>query len=1381
MNHQTVHATPSSSGLAAFAAAGLTVACLLSCITSVSAQTKSATKANFERDKLVAWCIVPFDKLKRGPAERAEMIQRLGMKRVAYDWRQEHVATFEQEILEYKKREIEYFAFWGSHPKAFELFKKYDLHPQIWNMFPAPAGDTQADRIANAAKQLLPLVQQTKTAGCKLGLYNHGGWSGEPQNMVAVCQYLRTHHQADHVGIVFNLHHGHHHIDDFAAVLSLMKPHLLCLNLNGMDRNGDQRGRKIVPLGEGEFDVALMKVIHSSGYNGPIGIIGHTQDDVEQRLTDNLNGIDWILPQLSGKPAGKKPKLLTWESAQPKPESPKNGVTNPPSTKSPSTTASPTTDAPTANKKPLATYSAETVTALLKAAEAGNAARGLVQFASAKSACIACHRIGTNGGTVGPDLTEIGKQRKPHEIIEAVLWPARHVKPEYNARMFITEDGKTRRGYVVTRDKNQIVLRDPTKPGDSKVTINIADVEFEKEIGTLMPDNLVAAMTQTGRDDLFRFLLSLGHEGTDKNKDGISVNDRDALLAHAATHSHGPALFPVEREPLHPKQHPHWQHNINRDRVYDFYAKQADYFKQQPTVPELLGEFPGLDGGEQGHWGNQNETVWANNDWNNSDLGILQSGVFRGEGITVNRGVCVRLGDNGEMAACFDPDTLTYSAIWKDGFVKLSSVRHGFVGGLTLDGTLVTKPTDAKSIGPKPNESFDYHGFYRHGTRIIFAYRIGDTEYLDSPSVKDGKFVRSVVPAAEDSQQNFKRSAPAQWPQHIKTSIDHGDAKPYAIDTIQLPTDNPWKSLTYVGGLNFLPDGSALICTMQGDVWRADNIQYPSKSATWKRFAAGLHQPLGMVIDDDGIFVLCRDQITRLHDLNDDGEADFYECFSNAFATSKGGHDYICGLERDTDGNFYTASGNQGIVRISADGKSAEVIATGFRNPDGIGLLPDRTVTVPCSEGTWTPATMICAVRPTTAPSGEPSYHGFGGPKNNQPPALPLVYLPRAIDNSAGGQTIVNSTRWGPLQNQLLHFSFGTGSYHLVLTDEVDGQLQGAAVPLPGEFLSGSHRARFNPADGQLYVGGMQGWGSYTPESGCFQRVRFTGSDVHGEEHGGVQLPLAWRAHENGVTIRFSQPVDRDFAQRVKNQFAQCWNYRYSKAYGSPEYSSVQQGTKGHDVLTIAAVHVANDRMGLFLEIPELQPVNQLHLRIMTDAKTDHDLFATVHKLRPAFTQFPGYVARQKTIKPHPIHGDLKLASRNIWNPHSKTKRGAREIEMKTSGNLSFDTRQITAKPGELLAIKLVNADVVPHNWALVKPGSLEQVGRTANKLISDPDAVLRQYVPDSPNVLAYTDIVMPNEQFTIYFKAPKRPGTYPYLCTFPGHWLVMNGALVVE
>ena len=180
-------------------------------------------------------------------------------------------------------------------------------------------------------------------------------------------------------------------------------------------------------------------------------------------------------------------------------------------------------------------------------------------------------------------------------------------------------------------------------------------------------------------------------------------------------------------------------------------------------------------------------------------------------------------------------------------------------------------------------------------------------------------------------------------------------------------------------------------------------------------------------------------------------------------------------------------------------------------------------------------------------------HYGYPGPRSGATPDLPLVYLPRGVDNSSGAQVTVPDDRFGPLRGQMLHFSFGTGTYFLLLREKVGGQPQGAAVPMPGEFLSGSaYRGRFNPKDGQLYVSGMTGWGTYTPLDGCFQRVRYTGDPV--------QLPIEFHAHENGVLVRFSRPLDHEIARTPWLRFAQAWNYRYSAGYGSGELSPAHPG-----------------------------------------------------------------------------------------------------------------------------------------------------------------------------------------------------------------------------
>ena len=107
--------------------------------------------------------------------------------------------------------------------------------------------------------------------------------------------------------------------------------------------------------------------------------------------------------------------------------------------------------------------------------------------------------------------------------------------------------------------------------------------------------------------------------------------------------------------------------------------------------------------------------------------------------------------------------------------------------------------------------------------------------------------------------------------------------------------------------------------------------------------------------------------------------------------------------------------------------------------------------------------------------------------------------------------------------------------------------------------------------------------------------------------------------------------------------------------------------------------------------------------------------------------------------------------------------------------------KQITVKAGERISLTFKNPDVVPHNWMLSKPGTLQTVGNLANLMITDPQGLAKHYVPDSQDVLVFTDMVNAKESSTIHFTAPKEKGDYPYLCTFPGHWMVMNGVMKVE
>ena len=254
----------------------------------------------FQRDKLAAWCIVPFDSKKRGPVERAEMLNRLGITRLAYDWRDEHIPTFDAEVDAMKSHGIEISAWWMSGApdekgrKIFEVIERHKIHPQLWVLYGEPKEGDQAAKVKAVADQIRPVAEEAKRLGCQVGLYNHGGWFGEPENQMAIIKELGM----PNVGMVYNFHHGHGHIAKFPELFAMMKPHLIALNLDGMVADGDQTGRKIIPVGAGDQEQKMIQTVADSGWNGPVGILCHLDQDAERVLEGNLKGLDVLLEKV---------------------------------------------------------------------------------------------------------------------------------------------------------------------------------------------------------------------------------------------------------------------------------------------------------------------------------------------------------------------------------------------------------------------------------------------------------------------------------------------------------------------------------------------------------------------------------------------------------------------------------------------------------------------------------------------------------------------------------------------------------------------------------------------------------------------------------------------------------------------------------------------------------------------------------------------------------------------------------------------------------------------------------------------------------------------------------------------------------------------------
>lgn len=434
---------------------------------------------------------------------------------------------------------------------------------------------------------------------------------------------------------------------------------------------------------------------------------------------------------------------------------------------------------------------------------------------------------------------------------------------------------------------------------------------------------------------------------------------------------------------------------------------------------------------------------------------------------------------------------------------------------------------------------------------------------------------------------SLAKPGPARWLPDLKTTGQRGlDTDILAVDTLTVPYDNPWKALMFLAGVDFTPDGAIWVCSIHGDVWRVTGADDGLRDLRWKRFATGLFQPLGLKVRDGKVFVLGRDQITRLHDLNGDGEADFYENFCGLLDTSTGTHDFATCLEQDTAGNFYYVD-PRGVHRVSADGQRKETIASGWRFANSLGVSPDGAiVTVSPQQGEWTPSSQISEAKPG-------GYYGYGGPKVTPERPLgydaPLCWIPHGVDNSSASRVWVPRGQWGPLSEHMVHLLWGRCGLMLVLRDVVDGVPQGAVLPLPGRLLSGPNRGTFNSRDGHLYIAASTGWQTSAAKDGALQRVRFTGKPVF--------LPVAWHAHSNGLAITFSQPLERASAEDAGSFGVAQWNYRYAAQYGSKDWSVANPEKPGRDEVEVKSARLLPDGKTVFLEMPALRPVMQMEVK----------------------------------------------------------------------------------------------------------------------------------------------------------------------------------------
>jgi cytochrome c2 len=382
--------------------------------------------------------------------------------------------------------------------------------------------------------------------------------------------------------------------------------------------------------------------------------------------------------------------------------------------------------------------------------------------------------------------------------------------------------------------------------------------------------------------------------------------------------------------------------------------------------------------------------------------------------------------------------------------------------------------------------------------------------------------------------------------------------------------------------------------TFDGGVWMITGLDGDLSGIHWRRFASGLHEPLSICVRDEELFVFDRSGIWRLRDRDGNGEADAHELFSNAFTQTAETREFATGLRPAPDGSFVISKGGQqsttigrhngSVLRVSADGQGAEVLGWGLRMPF-IGVHPKTgLITASDQQGHYVPATPLHIIR-------DHQFYGFIPlilPKEQYPAPIadPLTWIPHPINASGLSQVWLTGARMGPLEDALIHIGYYRPELFLVRLNERASRMQAVVVSLTRAFDFPPLNGAVNPADGQLYVGGFQIWGTEAKQISGLARVRYTAAPCG--------LPREVVPTDQGILLRFDLALDAGKAVNRANYSAERWNYQRTANYGSPHFKL--DGSKGQEAMTPSSAYLSKDGRSVFIGISDMKPVMQMRL-----------------------------------------------------------------------------------------------------------------------------------------------------------------------------------------
>jgi len=641
----------------------------------------------------------------------------------------------------------------------------------------------------------------------------------------------------------------------------------------------------------------------------------------------------------------------------------------------------------------------------------------------------------------------------------------------------------------------------------------------------------------------------------------------------------------------------------------------------------------------------------------------------------------------------------------------------------------------------------------------------------------------------------------------------------YKVFTIPIPEG----VLLEVGGMTFLPDGALAVCTRRGEVWTIINPYMKNGSfPVFRLFAHGLHEPLGLNYIDGELYVTQRSELTRLMDTDGDGEADEYKTVYS-WPLAGNYHEYAYGPILDKQGNLVVTL-NLGLtgkeeslsrwhgwmLKITKEG-DMRPYATGLRSPAALALNKDGDIFYAENQGGWVGSGHITEVqegdflghpeglRWADLPGSPVKLRISDIPDTDEPkydvakrlPGLKSssVWFPQSILGISTSGILLGDAKgnMGPFEGQFFVGDQGQSKIMRVYLEKIKGVYQGVAFPFREGFNSGILRLNWG-SEGSMFVGmTSRGWGSTGPDSYGLQRMEWNG-----------KIPFEMKtvkAKPDGFEIEFTHPVDRKRARDVSSYELTRFTYKYGHNYGSPV---INQSSCPIKAIVVSSNGLTVRLVADSLKLGYIHEIKATGVRSSTNYALLHDFgYYTLNAIpdgekivvtaenrvnkmamdhhHPTEAGKPSKVASAKGTAKIPAATLGKHINRQ---PSDWAKGPDQIILLNPIPGLKYNTSLLTVKAGSKIKLTFKNTDDMLHNVVITAPAAADVVGKMALNMGLNGERM--SYVPATSKVLYYTLLLQPGKSESIYFIAPEKAGEYPYVCTYPGHYIVMRGIMKV-